>query len=795
MEGYALEVLNSLTGGSVDNVMSGDTTERLTRKTLESIIETRVIDMNNFQHVLYPLGKEYGDMTSNAPASLQYYDLVTEPLNKLRGEDLTAPFSYTAATINQAAISSFADEKNKAFRTAFDSAMNEYAMKVALPDPANPEMPAPPDLSAIQAYVDSSVKDKVEIDANHRLSYLRPYLNLDMVFNEGWDLFNKYGTQIYYTGTKNKNPTCRLVKRDCIHYDQSGVNRNISTAQWVIEWRSLSYSEVLNEYGDILSEKPDLLKKLDEDKGTNSNGKLSVIHEGLMSNSSIGNIGTYTSNALASISEVHLHWIGNTRIGFYEYELDGEILTGRVEDGDDIDPSYEIEWEWVNIVYEAVILNGEHVLFARPRKTQYRSIDNIQSVRVPYSGTSMVSVSAVLPAVPLIYKYCEYMYKINLEVAKSLGNVLFFDVALMPNTKTVGVPEWFHVLKNQSVCFYDSRNGTVVNPATGETVQARASMFTSVDMGISNTIATLINLAEKTASDIRDLIGFNDQRSGDVGRSETATGVNTALTQAKAATAYRTFFHSIIKLDVLTNLIEESKEAWATGTKIKYISDGITTIHTLIGETINSEVGVFVSNDSKFAQIRGLLHQSAAAMLQATQSNPNNQASTGAIFKALNSNSIAETISILEQSRSQLNAETQAQAKAAEEARSAQAAQAMEAAQIEADKQREWLSAEAQLDRDNVLLNTAAKLGQPVLEDNTDDNMNQESDRVLEQSRILYEAANKKRDSDNNKSIKEKEYSLKQQELDFKERDSKRRDATKRKEIDSKNYVAKVNKN
>lgn len=759
-ENFALATLSSVenVGGAFGIGLSNEYFEK---QVYLDLVDGK-LDLKRLEHVLNPLKDE----TPSAPANLRYYDVITPILEELKGEELKRPLRFSASVVNEAAVSRFLDEKNKEFDRLIDANLSTYVAKLASmqaqQDPVKgegqEELP-PPDVSKIWANLNTTFKDKVDIASNHLLSYLVEYLDIERVFNDGWSTFNSIGDNIYYTGIRNGEPIVRLVDGLNFDYDRSG---SIEDSTWAIEFRRMSIGQVMDEYGDILNENPKLIDEI----------------EALRGNHMYSTIGTNDNKINGTnVYVTDFTWMGMARIGFVTYELDGEILTKQVNDTYKVLDDEEVEWVWVNEVYECIRIGAELIISAGVRKNQYRSLENLQKTRLPYTGISDINYSIVKRVEPLIYDFCMYQYRMELEIAKAMGRVLVIDEAQISNKNGMSVSRWFHFLKSHGVAFINSRDESQL--AEHDRNSNKFNQTAALDLAIGQSVTQYINLLIDVETRIEKLSGINDQRKGNIAASETAYGIQASLEQSGNITANRFYRHDLIKQQVLTNLVEEAKVAWRGGKKLKYIAGETTEVFTLLPAHLeNSEIGIFMTNNSQDMLVKAKINEYATAGIQ------NGQVKMSDMARAIKTNSVNEAISILEKSFEDMQA-------AAQKAQQEQQAAAQEHAEMMyqrelMDKQmeRDFIASEANLDRTARMAEARLKALGNQSDVGIAESINEEADAALKTTEMLYNAHIKRRELDQKDRHKQDELSLKSRELDIKE-----------KAIDTSYKIAKENKN
>ena len=643
IEDWALAVFNSVK--SISDIQSEGLGIHSSEKQVLRNLYDGILDLEDFEFVLKP----YGEVTPDYPSELRHYDRISNKIHLLVGEEIKRPFNFRAVAINPGAVSKFEDMvKQRLIESLMEEITLEMQQQGLVPEgTVDPAQMQPPE--EIIRLAKTDLQSQGEIQANSALDYFREYLNIQEVFNKGWEDLIVTGDDIYYTGISNNDPLLRRVDAKFFDYDRAHTVEYIEDSQWAKEERWMPVNQIYDEYFEFLDEND--VDDLEKMKGTYKqnigygNGA-SVIYmnttDRYSTSSDYGRIG---SNSVVKVTT--FVWQSLRKLGFVVYEDDetGEVLEKTVgEDYKKQPEDLEVEWKWINEVWEMVKAGEDKVLYARPRDNQYKSMDNPSKCRLPFTGISKPQLSLVKRVKDIQYLFDIIMYRMELAVAQSKGKKMIMDVAQIPKTKGWDMSKWLYYFDTAGIAFINS-----MEEGSGSMAGERPSFnqFSQIDLTISNALNQYVGILDRLDSLIEDITGVTRQRQGNIHQSETVGGVERSVVQSSAVTEYLFYQHNRVKKRVLTNLLEEAKLAWLDGKKAQYIMDDIDITRKILnidGEAFNSEdYGVMMVDSEKENRIMQYLEQNAMGAVQA------GQAELQDVIGAMRTNSIAKAQQILKE--------------------------------------------------------------------------------------------------------------------------------------------------
>jgi len=676
------------------------------RKQTNYDLVNSIIDESDFKYVIDPYG--IGDKAKKGqPAKMRDINLIVNKINRLKGEEMERPFNYQLIATNGNAVSAKEDQEKEMLlyvaQAKLAEALGVDQQEIVSPDSG--EVEPPQTFEQIEKWKSSSMKDIRERWGNNILQYLKYAEKLELKFNEGWEHGLVVAEEYYYVGIVNNQPKVRVCNPLMCEFDRNPDNPNIEDGDWFREDRWMTVGQILDEYGEYLKDSE--IKKLDE--GDLRNGLSNqMFPEYAYTQSDInrhesGNYSNRTRSNTTHHLVTHVVWKSMRKIGFVTFvdENDEEQTITVDEDFKLTDEmkaaSYTLEWEWMPEVWHGTKIGDDFFVNIEPMPNSSISMDNPREVKLPYIGrvynaTNSVQTSLVDLLKPHQYLYNIVWYRLETELAKAKGKKMVMDIAQIPRSEGIDLDKWMYFFDNVGIAFINSfEEGK--EKFQGQTSQF--NQFANIDMGLSQAVGQYISILGKIEALMDKVVGITPQSEGQTFASETATGVQTGITQSSYITEPWFYVHNEIKLKVLESLIETAKFAYPDQKKLHYIVDDVERISVTIdmNKFADSDYGLFMTNSSKETKIfqkLEMLSQQAMSSGAATFSD---------IIKMFKSNSIAELSDHIETAEALRTAREQQQAQADQQMQQQTMMQAAE----EADKARAFEADQNDKDRETKI--------------------------------------------------------------------------------------------
>jgi hypothetical protein len=672
------------------------------RKQVNYDLVNSVFDEEDFEYVLNPynLPKTYG----NQPSKLQDFNIIRAKIELLKGEELKRPFSYMAVGVAGEVVSAVATKKKELVLQILEKQLMAALGKGEVDQEGNPVRP--PEVETELRKFNKNYQDIREQVVNQILKYGERKENFQAKFNKGWEHALIAAEEIYYVGIVGDEPCIRVVNPLNFDYDKNPDLENIEDAQWAREYRYMSVGQILDEYGEFLSE--DEVDRIDKGLVGPSNGSYGpmMAADWAFDASKIKGYvnGSQLNDQMSHILVTTCVWRSMRKIGFVTYfDEQGEKQETIVDDTFKLSSEmkaagYSVEWQWINEVWKGTRIGGDIYVDIAPLPNQNRSIDNPSLCKLPYVGRvynnlNSKATSLVDLAKPHQYTYITVWYRLMNELAKAKGKKMVFDIAAIPKSQGIDTDKWIYYFDNLGIAFINSFEEGTEGSSTGQLAVSKFNQYTAIDMSLSQVVQQYMMIIDKLEDMVGELCGVSRQRQGQVATNETVGGVERSVIQSSMVTESLFFYHNEVKRQVLTQYVEAAKIAYMNGKKAQFIADDMMRVMLEIdGEDLNdSDFAVFVSNSTKDNQVIEKLNGLAQIALQS------DKARLSDLITIFKSNSISEIEHTIKQGEQEAIDRQSQQA----ESQNQSMLQNMQLQNENAERQRMWESEEHALDREN----------------------------------------------------------------------------------------------
>ncbi|HEY8364444.1 MAG TPA: hypothetical protein VIK84_02620, partial [Haloplasmataceae bacterium] len=592
-------------------------------------------DEQDFNYVVNPynLPTQLGD----SPVKLQNFNIIRPKYELLKGEEIKRPFNFRVVGISGEVTKTIDEKRREVIRQSLEEHLLFELGEGQTDEQGNMIPPKP--TQDILKHFDENYRDIREQMGNTILQHLLKEENLVLKFNQGWEHALISAEEIYYVGIVSNEPKVRVVNPLNFDYDRNPHLETIEDAQWCREDRYLNIGQILDEFGEYLSE--DDIKRIDNGEVSSMygyNGHPYTMTPGTFyagqsgyddRNYITGNRPSPTNYYQSSdILVSTCCWKSMKKIGFVTYtdELGPQATT--VDDTfkitkelKEIYPDIKVEWQWINEVWMGTRIGEDIYVNIEPLPNQNRSMDNPSTCKLPYVGRVYNNLNSQATSLvdlikPHQYTYIIVWYRLMNELAKAKGKKFIMDFGLLPKSQGWTVAEWMYYFDNLGVAWVNSHEeGREGDP---NSVSKFNQIGAGVDMTLSNTVGQYIEILNKLEDMAGELCGVSRQRQGQISSTETVGGVERSVLQSSYITEQWFMYHNEVKRQVLTQLLNTAKIAYINGKKAQFILNDVQRVFLDIdGALLNdSEYGVHVSNSSRDNMIKDKLEQLAQVALQ-----------------------------------------------------------------------------------------------------------------------------------------------------------------------------------
>lgn len=663
------------------------------RKLINYDLYNGKVNHKDIETICDPLGV---NTSSTFSARFQHYDIVSEPIRLLIGEETKRPDNHIVVSESPEDI----NRKTAGVKQRIFEALQQ-GLAYQIDPNADPENPPPPPEEIVkqEKYTPS---DMIESKANKILKVLKKRVNTRLLFSQGWKDALIAGEEVYWVGIENGEVTMRRVNPVNLTVILDGDTTFIDDAIAVVEERMLAINTILDEYGDILS-KDDIDKLENYTRGTfgsfNTAGGFEPQFEVVNGQNAFAGVtptNAYNGNNSNnySIRVTRVEWKSMKKIGELTWtdeegtpqsEIVDELFNTRVFK--EAFPDAKVEWYWINEAWEGVKIGLDIFTDIKPKPNQRRRLDNPYFCRLGYTGfiyeaTNSQSVSLIDRLKPYQYLYDIISYRLEIAFASDQGKKFIMDLAQIPASHGIDMDRWLYYLKEMNIAFINSFEEGKKGAATGQLAN-KFNQFQAIDLSLSQSIQQYINMLDYIKSQVAFVSGVTPQRLGAINNSELVGNVERSVNQSSLITEYLYEAHAEVKRRAYTCMIEVAKIAYKKGLVAQYMLDD-TTIELLQleeNEFENSEFSVFVTNNTKDLELKAKLDQLVQVALQSEKID------LSTIVETLMNDSPRDIVRMLQRKEEEFYKRQAEQSKAQQESQMQieQVQQQMHAEQIEFD--------------------------------------------------------------------------------------------------------------
>ena len=559
-----------------------------------------VIDDADYRYVLKP----YGKTRDNFPSKMRNYPIIKPIIDLLLGEKSKRPLNYTVTVQNSDAITIKKQAKMQLmlqnFQQQFVNQMNASGEDTGVPS-QEVELP-----EHIAKMFESTYNDQRAIKGQQALNYILQSQEIYDKFQKAWFHFLISGEVYTYRGVRSNEPFYDVLNPLDVDYDMDPDLDFVEDGDWALVRKYVHASTIIDHYRDYLDESQIL--RLENPENASMDSYLTV-------SSRADDREMYRERL---IEVVNVYWKSRKKIGFLRYEDPdtGEIEEVEIQEGFKLpqefkDSGAELEWEWINQVWEGTRIDGNMYVNIQPVENQRTSMDNPSKCKLPingrkYSDLNSRNISLVSLGIPYQLNYNIYKYRLELSIAKSKDIVAQFDINMIP--KKWDLDKFMYYVEGTGIAWVDYNK---------EGIQLSPQHQSVLDMSIK-TIEQYIGLLESIILEWEKISGVNRQRQGQVGGYEGKATSQQAIVQSSHIT--EDIFRKFSRLEQrdLQAMLDYSKEAWIAGKKGMYVmSDGTTEFLDLDSlDHMESEYGIFVSDSGKDQDKLDTLKTLAQSMVQ-----------------------------------------------------------------------------------------------------------------------------------------------------------------------------------
>lgn len=583
------------------------------------------VDPLELEQVFNPMGLD----SNTFPSSIKHYPVAVPKIDLLVGEESKRRFDWSVRSQNND------DESNDA------TALLGHFIELAVSEIQNgnySEQEAKKRIEEFARFAKYKFKDLNEITATKILRYLWRQYVIPLQFNKGFRHALVGRREIYRIDVEGEEPISKVCDPRNVFLIKQGDSEKIEDAEAIVEITYEPIGRIIDAYYDSLT--PDDIDLLERGQWRTSTLGSSLINYShklppIYSNLDFGNgpgfsdINDFNNvnfklglpyDMQGNVRVVRVRWIGRKKIGIVTFfDINGDEDTKVVSEYYKPDTSLgeTVKWLWVNEAYEGTKIADSIYIKLQPRPIQMRHYGNKSKCFLGYVGTDY-GKSLMSRMEPYQYLYDVYMNKLEMLFNKYKGPIYELDISKIPDDWEMD--QWLYYADIMGWAVVDPFNEGKKGNSTGKLAGSFNTTGKVLDPKIGDIIQQTIMMLQYIEKQIGVISGVSEQRQGQIDNRETLGGVERAVTQSSHITEKWFFLHDETKKRVLAALLDTAKQLWSKtkNKKLSFIMDDMSREFVEFnGEDFAStEQDVFISNNSKDAEIREVIKQLSQAYVQ-----------------------------------------------------------------------------------------------------------------------------------------------------------------------------------
>lgn len=584
-----------------------------------------------FTHITDPLSAKKKQHKA-FPAKVRPVTILRQNIDLLLAEWPRRPFLWQIENLGEDGYSSYMDGLMK----SIEQNMTQHFIQAMLQqmkdngEELNDEQMQqlqqnPPTPDQVQEQFQATYKDALCIKAQ---KWLKRQLRDKDIKKKLHKLFKDWliaGQCYSYKGIENDELVYRQVSPLNIDFDKSQDNDFVEDGEWVVARYLWTLSDVVDKFYSMLNKTDQ--EKLEREYQTNSPMGYYENLRGIFTDPQERN----------KIPVFHVQWKGRKKIGFLSY-LDPETFQYVEETVDedyviDRERGEQVEWRWVNEVYEGYRIGNDKYVGWGPAPVSRTELNNHSSCKLNYNGrkfsdTHSENISLLEIGIPFQIMYIIITYILEKTIAKSKGKILLMDINQIPDDE-----DW----DDEKFFYYSEAMGYALVDRNQKGVDKTWQGYAVLDLSLFDQIKQLIELQAYFKQQWDDLTGINRQRKGETYASD-GQGVNERAT-----------FQSTVMTDMIFIRFEEfiQKELQGVIDHMPFLtSKGERSVWT--DDDMGTQIMEIFPEDFAMSQLGLFMADSTDAMNKLTQAKQiaetlvQNKAKTSQILEIIDADNMAD---------------------------------------------------------------------------------------------------------------------------------------------------------
>jgi hypothetical protein len=577
------------------------------------------LDETDYLYVTNPINSRRPEL-QGYPARLYSYDIISPNVNLLMGEKGRRMFPPIAIAKNSDYhIKLLEEEQRLVIQEAQKMFVNE-AIKLG----------APLDQEEVKYKLDEIAKriknlpDHLTTQAQDVLEYIMDLNDLPRNFRKGFYDWLVTSMVFSYKDVYN-NKTCHeIISPVYMAYLCAPRQDFIEDGDAVRVRHRLSVNDLYDRFQDDPNFDEELKDFIDQHSGVNNtNGVRDKFYQGM---SDIFNptgelwknlFGQYPEERYADGIEVeHVMWRSFAKEGkLTRTDIFGTTITDYVDEDFIPLPSDNIEWRWVDEIWEGYCVGDRYWVGCRPVPIQRGAYNDPHSAKLLYNGRNYLARHT--RARSLVKKGKAYQKSVNIikyraeeSLAKNLDQIILFPLGLIPKKEGWDEAKLMYYIRAFGMLFFDDSRPNAA---------AMISALKSLNVSSVEHILRSYEMVRLVKMEWDETCGINPQRKSQIGTSAGQGVTNEAIDRSYVMSEELFMQYEEFERTDYTGMVELSKYAFVDGIQAHFIKqDGTRAFLNLHDPDsfINSDIAIFIKNGSKELQKLESLRQQTTAFAQ-----------------------------------------------------------------------------------------------------------------------------------------------------------------------------------
>lgn len=348
----------------------------------------------------------------------------------------------------------------------------------------------------------------------------------------------------------------------------------------------------------------------------------------------------------------HILWRSSTKIGKVPVaDIFGNEDFIYVDEDFKTNEDIDIEWEWVDEIWETYCINDMHFVCSRPIPIQRGEYNRPQKAKLLYNGRNFFSRHT--RPTSIVRKGESYQKSVNIvkykaeeSLLKSLDKIILFPLGLIPKKEGWTEDKLMYYTRAMSFLFFDD---------TRPNAAAMVSSMKEINMSMGEHILRSFELVASIKQEYDDVCGINRQRKGNINSSDGKATTEAALNSTYTMSEEMFLEFEEFERTEYTCLMDMSRFAFSDGIYAQFVrTDGQKAMLNIQDPSsyCATDFGVFVRNGSQELQNLNIMKAQVQPFIQ-------NGGSASGVAKLLEANNFSAIHKITEEMDAQLEARAQ----------------------------------------------------------------------------------------------------------------------------------------